>query len=377
MKEENRKENPTILLDENKARTGQSLRRYGWLIHAGAWAVLAAFPVVVTLASHTEQPVGWDFYARFVIMFSSILIMFYVNYLFLVDRFLFTKKSGLFILSNILLIVGIITVVHLCMDLLPAPPDRPEHRDRPPKELLRIGFYLWNSLIYIFVIALSVAFRSTMSWFRVEAERKELERSRSEAELQNLKSQLNPHFLFNTLNNIYSLIAISQDRAQEVVHDLSRLLRYVLYDSSQPLVPLERELDFIRNYVELMRIRQPGHVTVETSLSADTPLTEIAPLLFISLIENAFKHGVSNNKPSFVKIDIHQEGKEVVCVIVNSYFPKDIERDKSGSGIGLSNLQKRLDLLYPGGHELHCGREGENYRAYLSIDITKVQVQMS
>ncbi|MDF9831314.1 histidine kinase [Parabacteroides sp. PF5-6] len=362
----------THILAADKTRTGQSIRRYGWLIHAGAWAVLAAFPVVMTLTNHNGQPVSWDFYARFLIMFSSIVLMFYTNFLFLVDHFLFTKRSGWFILINIALIIGIITVVHCCMELLPEPAGRAEHRDRPPKDVLRLGFYLWNAMIYIFVIALSVAFRSTISWFRVEAERKELERNRSEAELQNLKSQLNPHFLFNTLNNIYSLIAISQEKAQESVHELSRLLRYVMHDSSQPLVPLEKELDFIRNYVELMRIRQPGHVTVETSLSAETPLVEVAPLLFISLIENAFKHGVSNSKPSSIRIEIHQNEEEVVCLIENSYFPKDMERDKSGSGIGLPNLRKRLDLLYPGKHELHCGREGENYRAYLSINLTQV-----
>ena len=121
-----------------------------------------------------------------------------------------------------------------------------------------------------------------------------------EAELQNLKSQLNPHFLFNTLNNIYSLIAFSPEKAQEAVHDLSRLLRYVLYESSQPFVSLEKDFDFLRNYVELMRIRLPKHVELKTNIVASSPGTLIAPLLFISLVENAFKHGVSNNKPSFI-----------------------------------------------------------------------------
>lgn len=359
-------------LRDNGAEVNPPFRKYGWFVHVIAWTILSCFPLLLWLTGKSQQEITWDFYVRFAVMLSSIIIIFYVNYLYLVNRFLFIKKTGLFIFYNLLLIVGMVLLVHLCMDVLPSPADREPHPDHPPREVFLIRFFISNMMVYLFTAALSVAFRSTTGWYTVEAERKELERSRSEAELQNLKSQLNPHFLFNTLNNIYSLIAISQDRAQEVVHDLSRLLRYVLYDSSQPLVTLDKELDFIRNYVELMRIRQPGHVTVETSLSAETPLTEIAPLLFISLIENAFKHGVSNNKPSFIQIDIHQEGKEVVCVIVNSYFPKDIDRDKSGSGIGLSNLQKRLDLLYPGGHELHCGREGENYRAYLSIDVTKV-----
>ena len=130
------------------------------------------------------------------------------------------------------------------------------------------------------------------------------------------------------MNNIYSLIAFSPEKAQEAVHDLSRLLRYVLYESSQPFVPLEKDFDFLRNYVELMRIRLPKHVELKTNIVASSPGTLIAPLLFISLVENAFKHGVSNNKPSFIHLDIHQEGAEVVCTIVNSYFPKSPDQDK-------------------------------------------------
>ena len=159
------------------------------------------------------------------------------------------------------------------------------------------------------------------------------------------------------------MIAFSPEKAQEAVHDLSRLLRYVLYESSQPFVPLEKDFDFLRNYVEL-----------KTNIVASSPGTLIAPLLFISLVENAFKHGVSNNKPSFIHLDIHQEGAEVVCTIVNSYFPKSPDQDKSGSGIGLLNLEKRLGLLYPGHFSFQCGREGDNYSSYLSITINETEI---
>lgn len=355
------------LITGNEMQTSPPFRKYGWFVHVIAWAILCVFPLILWLTNKPQQTVTWDFYIRFLIMLSSIIVVFYINYLYLVNRFLFTKKTWLFICYNLLLTVAMVLFVHLCMELLPAPVDRIPHPGRPPKEYFFVRFFVSNMMIYIFTAALSVAFRSTTSWYTAEASRKELERSRSEAELQNLKNQLNPHFLFNTLNNIYSLIAISQERAQEAVHDLSRLLRYVMHDSSQPLVSLEKELDFIRNYVELMRIRLPEHVKIDTAISAEAPQTRIAPLLFISLIENAFKHGVSNNKPSFIGLDIRQEKDEVICIITNSYFPKDIDKDKSGSGIGLPNLRKRLELLYPGKYELHCGREGENYRAYLSI----------
>ena len=120
------------------------------------------------------------------------------------------------------------------------------------------------------------------------------ERQKTEAELKNLKNQLNPHFLLNTLNNIYALIAFNSDKAQEAVQELSKLLRHVLYDNQQTFVPLEKELDFIRNYVALMRIRLPQQVEVSVNLEVDSGgALQIAPLIFISLIENAFKHGIS------------------------------------------------------------------------------------
>jgi hypothetical protein len=263
--------------------------------------------------------------------------------------------------------------VHLCMRYF-YPPEM-HHPARPPRPLNEtVGFFLVNAVIYSLVAGLSVAIKMTDGWYRVAAIQRELEKERAEAELQNLKSQLNPHFLFNTLNNIYSLIAFSPEKAQEAVHDLSRLLRYVLYESSQPFVPLEKDFDFLRNYVELMRIRLPKHVELKTNIVASSPGTLIAPLLFISLVENAFKHGVSNNKPSFIHLDIHQEGAEVVCTIVNSYFPKSPDQDKSGSGIGLVNLEKRLGLLYSGHFSFQCGREGDNYSSYLSITINETEI---
>ena len=211
----------------------------------------------------------------------------------------------------------------------------------------------------------------TGRWYRAEAERKDLEHRRSEAELQNLRQQLNPHFLFNTLNNIYTLIQIDPSRAQSAVHDLSHLLRYVLYGGSREEVPLQDEVDFIREYIALMRIRLPRHVEVSVELPDSVPGLRIAPLLFIPLVENAFKHGVCNDRPSFVSIKITEEKGRVECWTVNSSFPKSQDSDRSGSGIGLANLGRRLELLYPGKYGLRSGQEGDEYRAVLGIDLRK------
>lgn len=340
----------------------------GYLVHITAWAVILGIPLFVT-APNRPLMQGPE-YVRFLLVTLSFMVVFYTNYFRLIERHLFTRHPGRFLGCNLLLVAAVIALLHLFFRYILPPPDLIDmHRPELPWQHA-VRFFAGNAILYLLVVAVSVAIRMTGSWYKAETARQRLEHSHTEAELQNLKSQLNPHFLFNTLNNIYSLIAFSPERAQEAVHDLSRLLRYVLYDSSQPQVLLEKELDFIRNYVELMRIRLPEHVELKTEIAATKPDAPIAPLLFISLIENAFKHGVSNSKPSFIDLDIHQKGDRIVCHLKNSYFPKDAEQDKSGSGIGIKNLRKRLELIYPNRHIFSYGVEGDNYYSMLELQIS-------
>ena len=330
------------------------------IIHLAGWGILFGLPFF--FAGHGQDSLTLERYVRFIIPPISFMLVFYVNYFLLVDRFLFNRKTGKFILSNTLLILVTFGSVDLFMRGLDFFfPKSPDFQVKHLQSFHNFFFFFFGHLTtYSLVAGLSVAIKMTNGWYKIEGLRNELERSRTEAELSNLKSQLNPHFLFNTLNNIYSLIAFSPEKAQEAVHELSRLLRYVLYDSSQPQVPLEKDLDFLRNYVELMRIRLSGLVKLDINIQSDTQGLEIAPLLFISLVENAFKHGISNSQPSFVQLDIHVEESCVVCRIRNSYFPKDPNRDKSGSGIGLVNLQKRLELLYPQSYTFKQGLADDN-----------------
>lgn len=339
----------------------------GSLIHIAAWGILFGLPFFFT--GREMQTLTVESYLRSVIVPLSFMLVFYINYFLLVKQYLFSKHGWKFFITNVLLIVVAMLLVHLMMRLLP-PPEW--HHPRPEREWQEVtGFFLVNAMLYLLVAGLSVAIRMTGGWYEMESSRRELEKNQVEAELKNLKSQLNPHFLFNTLNNIYSLIAFSPDKAQEAVHDLSRLLRYVLYESSEPFVSLEKELEFIHNYVELMRIRLPEHVELQTDISSGSPSTPVAPLLFISLIENAFKHGVSNSKPSFIHISIRQQDDRINCTIRNSYFPKDTQQDKSGSGIGLLNLHRRLDLLYPDRHLFFCGKGDNGYTSTLELQIGK------
>lgn len=188
----------------------------------------------------------------------------------------------------------------------------------------------------------------------------------AEAELAWLKNQLNPHFLFNTLNNISSLVQIDQDTAQERIGQLSDLLRYTLYESNHELVPVEGEIEFMSNYIELMRLRCNELATVEVDLRIPPKPMRIVPLLFISLIENAFKHGVNSRKSSFVRIRFKAEGDDLVFTCENSDHPKpDVNR--SGSGIGLENLRRRLDLAYPGRYRYDQALRENSYFVQITL----------
>ena len=336
----------------------------GWLVHLTAWAVVLGMPLFVT--SPDRPLMNGPQYARFLLVPLSFMVVFYTNYFVLIRRHLFAHRIGRFVGCNLVLIAAVMFGVHLFFRFV-LPPDmaRPPI-PRPWQDTVR--FFAGNALLYMLVVGVSVAIRMTSGWYRAEAARRQLEHSRTQAELQNLKSQLNPHFLFNTLNNIYSLIQLDADRAQQAVHDLSRMLRYVLYESSCPTVPLAAEVEFLRDYIELMRIRLPRHVEVGVSLPEEPSPTPVAPLLFISLIENAFKHGTSNDRPSFIRIDIHERGGELVCRIRNSCFPKTAS-DRSGSGIGLKNLSKRLEMIYPQRHTFEYGERGGTYTASLRIKL--------
>lgn len=340
----------------------------GWAIHLTVWAVILGMPLFVT---NPNRPLmTGSQYAHFLIVPFSFMVVFYTNYFLLIDRELSSRRVGRYVLYNLLLIGVVMLGVHLLFRFI-LPPDTAH----PPLERSwqdTVRFFAGNTVLYLLVVCVSVAIRMTGGWYRAETARQELEHSRTEAELQNLKSQLNPHFLFNTLNNIYSLIQLDTARAQQAVLDLSRMLRYVLYDSSRHVVPLSDEIAFLRDYIELMRIRLPRHVRIYVSLPEAPSQTPVAPLLFISLVENAFKHGVSDDKPSHLLIDLHEIEGQLICRIENSLFPKSPESDRSGSGIGLTNLVKRLERIYPDRYTFEYGPAGNIYRALLCLKLEKL-----
>ena len=337
-----------------------------WLLHIAIWVVLFGMPF---FSPRPGQPLhGGANYTRFIPTLVSFLIVFYVNYFYLIKKYLFTRKFWRFFLWNLLLVAIVSIMVHLTFTYVyPAPANIMPRGPRPPRTTLdTISFITRNTMIYFAVICVAIAVRMTEHWYEEENKRKELEKASTEAELAALKSQVNPHFLFNTLNNIYSLIQIDPRKAQEAVHDLSGMLRYVLYDSEKPTVSLSSETIFLKDYIKLMSMRCSPDVKLDISLPEGASERQIAPMLFIPLVENAFKHGISPSDPSSIKIDLHEDGDQVVCLVENTAFPKD-DSDRSGSGIGIKNLCRRLDMLYPGNYSFEYGKVQNLYRSLLKI----------
>ena len=333
------------------------------IIHIAVWLMVFLFPLLL-LPKNSDTNL-LHFMLHNLVSWTALIIVFYANYLGLIERLFFHKKHLRFALYNLALLVIIAGLSTWLKSMIP------DHRPHPEEfsivsHLMR--FFLRDMLSFILTVGLALAIRMTEKWHAIEMEKQEAEHKRSEAELRNLRQQLNPHFLFNTLNNIYALIAISQEKAQEAVLELSNLLRYVLYDNNHTTVPIEKELEFIRNYVALMRLRLTAQTEVTLDIDVQDKQAGIAPLLFISLIENAFKHGVASNSPCFIHISVKQENEMLTARIRNSLFPKTTN-DRSGSGIGLANLRRRLEILYPDSHSFHIDTSENIYTTELKIRI--------
>lgn len=283
----------------------------------------------------------------FLLSILKLLLIYIINYIFFIPKFLFKdNRSNFFILNFILIIVLLISSYYInefevIYNLFPA-----SYVPQRPKPNL---IYLTHDLItYVLMIGLVTALRLAERLQKSEEALREAESARVRAELANLRSQINPHFLLNTLNNIYALTTIDTEKAQKTIKELSNLLRYVLYENFGDKVLLVKEIDFIKTYIELMSIRLPHKVRVTTEFKLPQECsTYIAPLLFISLIENAFKHSVNASGEGFIDILFEDkiEENEVVLQIRNSNNAKK-EDDKSGHGIGLEQVKRRLELLY-------------------------------
>ena len=340
-------------------------------LHVLCWGIVLFIPLFF-FGPHDSTDVMLRRFVRGLGGPLSYMFLFYLNYLWLVPRFYFTNRKRAFFIINLVAVAACLGFMFgwwelsrdFLADKVPAQPtDKQRHGPRPP-------MLFYNGIALMLVVGLSLAISMSRRWQHVENERKAAEQNRVQAELTNLRNQLNPHFLLNTLNNIIALIAFDTDKAQTAIEELSRLLRHALYDNQQPHVPLYKEVEFMHNYIELMKIRVTNGVTITTDIDvAPDDATPVAPLLFISLLENAFKHDISTAGKGMIHVAIHQHDGQVTCDIVNSNHPKR-DNDKSGSGIGLEQVGKRLELMYPGHYTWQKGvnPDDNTYRSTIVLN---------
>ena len=294
-----------------------------------------------------------------------VMVMFYLNYLVLAPKLFVAGKHRYDLLINVVLLISLGTLVHYWMDFVNGM-FVPGYRDQDTVGTLS---YIARDVLNLAIFAAgATALALARRWVTADQKLKEMEAARAQAELRNLRNQINPHFLLNTLNNIYALTAFDTAKAQEAIQELSKMMRHILYDYQKPMIPLKEEIDFLENYVKLMRIRLPQSVEVTFNAVQPTGTVEVAPMILISLVENAFKHGTSPTEKSFVHINISTNGQQLICDIQNSNNPKTAS-DHSGHGIGLQQVERRLQLAYPDRYTWEQGTRDNDKTYYSTITI--------
>lgn len=355
----------------------QGSTRSGKLVNAASHLIFIVILFIlpeVMMAIAMPHRHGFDLYPGFYVKTLIYIAVFYINYLWVIDRTIAAgngrRRIAVFVAVNIGLVIACLVLCWLASNVwFPTPP---RHKYRPQPQhyvILKATTYLLRDVVMIILtIALAVALRLSIKWKDLQRQRQELISSQRAVELDNLKSQLNPHFLFNTLNTIYALIAVAPDKAQGAVHRLSGLLRYMLYEDDSR-VRLSQEADFIENYVTLMRLRVSGReIKLDIDLG-DYGNANVPPLLFIPLVENAFKYGVTSDDDTPISIRICIDGHDIECTTTNSYASEQVSTDKRSSGIGLANLRRRLSLIYGNSASLSTRYDGHIYKATLRIPL--------
>ena len=292
------------------------------------------------------------------------LVVYFANFYLFGPYLFFRRRYWLFVLCNLLLILGAnYGFVYGYFAIKHNVPSMPAKA--------WMGFFsgaFMFFLLNIVTVAVAIGIRHFIRVRQLKQQLKDEKAKNTEAELAWLKNQINPHFLFNTLNNISSLTQIDADAAQDAIAQLSDLLRYAMYETNKNTVPLGGEVEFMRNYIELMKLRCNEQTCVNYQLSIDSEQVEVAPLLFVSLIENAFKHGVSSGRPSAISIKLEQHQGQLTFICDNTNYPKN-DKDRSGSGIGIENTRRRLELMYADRYEWEQTLEDNIYHVMIKLKL--------
>lgn len=333
-----------------------------WL-HVSFWCVYISFNLYqLTIFQRRGERFDWETGLE-MMMVQLVLtgIIVYLNYFYLLPRFM-VRKNFLVYLLEFSAPFALMTILRVYI-----------------QRSMIVGHdrYFHSPLFVVHIVAITLfiaifigLLRFAEDWFEFEATKKEVENEKLTAELNFLKAQINPHFLFNTLNNLYYLAYTKSANTTEVIAKLSDVMRYMLYDATHSLVPLTKEIDYMHNYIALERLRLNDQIPVNFNIEGDVERSYIAPLILLTFLENAFKHGVVTNDPnSWVNITIRVRENNCIYVVENSKLSKASAEQHEKSGIGLLNVRRRLELSYPEKYTLEIEDQADRYSVTLKLQL--------
>ncbi len=335
--------------------------RKKWVYHTIFWLVM-----LIALVELGNERLNLAF--RFLLEGTNVffyIVITYINIFYLIPNFLTEKKREWTFIGSLLLACAVLTPLKvITLYFL--------HSNFPQIQTELIKNQVWYFLGMVYIAGFSTIYSIIAEWKQQERQRQELQNQTIASELRFLKTQINPHFLFNTLNSLYALTLKKSEDAPEVVLRLSEMMRYMLYECNEPQVFLTKEIAYIENYLNLEKMRLPKKIDLKFDVSGAISDVQVAPLLFIPFIENSFKHGVANQiGEGHVYIKMHCSEHRLDFSIENSRA--DVQQfnalsGKKSGGIGLVNVKRRLDLLYPGKNELKIEETPDLYKVALKME---------
>lgn len=330
----------------------------------------------------SDIDIPYQFWIKQTAILGMLVGAYYINYLFVVPKVLLRNKLGYYILFAI----AIIFIVAFLTDWIDKALNlhqlveqafhkhwhfigEPRRGGKPKGDHFNID--MLTVTMTALVLGISTSVSTIQIWQRDQQARQELEQDKVISELSFLKAQINPHFFFNTLNNIYALTQVDADVAGKAIHRLSRMMRYLLYDTQQEQTLLSQEIAFVKDYISLMQLRLTDVVKITFDSPTNLKDVPIAPMMFLPFVENAFKHGVSSTVQSHITIEVKQDDNLLHLTVNNSIINDNSISLDTNSGIGLVNTRRRLDLLYPGKYTLDINEMNKDneYTVHLTLNL--------
>lgn len=336
-------------------------------VHLFFWLIILSIFLWDSFSGH-QKPSTYETVVK-LIYFSIInLSIFYINYTLLIPILVKQKKRyGLYMVS-IFLLIAIMVVIKTIVAMLNRDLFLSYFSESSGKTMYleTTEYIIFAVFISGFFIVVSSLLKFAIDWSGSERVQRDLLSEKRDMELQFLKSQLNPHFLFNSLNNIYSLAYQKSDKTADAILKLSEIMRYMIYESNDSWVSLSKEITYVQSYIELQKLRFKDGAAVELTLNGEIDDQRVVPLILISFVENAFKHGVANDPEDPIRINIIANQKILHFSVSNkkNKFNKDIM-----GGVGLNNVERRLQLLYPERYKLNIVNSATHYTTELMLDI--------